>query len=49
MLIVKMVVDYGSMEVAKANLLNLCCIDTILVLFCVFSMLESINTLMKFA
>jgi hypothetical protein len=49
MLIVKMEVDCGSMEVAKAKLLNFCGIDTILVLFCVFSLLESMNTLMKFA
>jgi hypothetical protein len=44
-----MVVDCGSMEVAKVNLLNLCGIDTILVLFCVFLMLESINASIKFA
>ncbi len=49
MLIVKMTVDFGSMEVTKANMLNLYDIDTIINLPCIFPMLEFINVLMKFA
>jgi hypothetical protein len=43
-----MVDDSGIMEVAKANLVNLCDVGTILGLPCVLPMLESINALMKF-
>jgi hypothetical protein len=49
MLIVKMTVDFGSMEATKANMLNLYDIDTIINLPCIFPMLEFINVLMKFA
>jgi len=48
MLIVKMAIDFGSMEATKSNVLNLCGIDTIMGLPCIFPMLESINVLMKF-
>jgi hypothetical protein len=48
MLIVKMAVDFGSMEATKANMLNLCDIDTNMGLPCIFPMLKSINVLMKF-
>jgi hypothetical protein len=48
MLIVNMVVDFGSMEATKANMLNLCDIDIIMGLPCIFPMLKSINVLMKF-
>jgi hypothetical protein len=47
-LITKMVVDCGFMEVAKANLLNSCNVDIILGLLCVFPILEFGNALMKF-
>ncbi len=43
-LIVKMVIDNDSMEITKANLVNLCGIGKILGLPC---MLESINVLIK--
>jgi hypothetical protein len=42
-LITKMVVDCGFMEVVRANLLNSCDIDTILSLLCVLPILESSN------
>ncbi len=45
-LIVKMVIDNDSMEITKANLVNLCGIGKILSLPC---MLESINALIKCA
>jgi hypothetical protein len=47
-LITKMVADCGFMEVAMANLLNSCDIDTILGLVCVLPILEFGNVLMKF-
>jgi hypothetical protein len=43
-----MVDDSGTMEVAKANLVNLCDVGTILGLPFVFPTLESINAFMKF-
>ncbi len=43
-----MVIDNGSVEVAKVNLVNLCDVGTILGLPCILPMLESINDLMKF-
>jgi hypothetical protein len=48
-LIAKTVVDNGTVEASKANLVNLCDVGTILGLPCVLPMLESINALMKFA
>jgi hypothetical protein len=47
-LIAKMVVYYKLMESTKANLLNLCGIDTILGLQSILPMLECFNALMKF-
>jgi hypothetical protein len=47
-LIAKMAIDSSIMKVAKANLVNLCDVGTILNLPCVLPMLESINALMKF-
>jgi hypothetical protein len=44
-----MAANSGSMELAKAHLVNLCDIGTILGLPCVLPMLESISVLMKFA
>jgi hypothetical protein len=49
MLITKMAVDFDSMEATKANMLNVCDIDTIMGLPYIFPMLKSINVLMKFA
>jgi hypothetical protein len=43
-----MVKDSDTMEVAKANLVNLCDVGTILGLPFVLPMLASINALMKF-
>jgi hypothetical protein len=43
-----MVDDSGTMEVAKANLVNLCDVGKILGLPFVFPTLESINAFMKF-
>jgi hypothetical protein len=47
-LIIKMVVNCGFTKVAKANLLNLCNIDTILGLLCVLPILEFGNALINF-
>jgi hypothetical protein len=47
-LIVKMATNSGTMEATKANLVNMCNVDTILNLPCVLFMLESVNALMKF-
>jgi hypothetical protein len=47
-LIAKMVINSGTMEANKANLVNMCNVGTILNLPCVLFMLESINALMKF-
>jgi hypothetical protein len=43
-----MVIDSGSVEVAKTNLVNLCDVGTILGLLCILPMLEFVNALMKF-
>jgi len=48
-LIANMAVGSSIVKVAKANLVNLCDVGTILNLPCVLPMLESINALMKFA
>jgi hypothetical protein len=47
-LIAKMVVYYNLVKPTKANLLNLCGINTILGLQCILQMLEFVNALMKF-
>jgi hypothetical protein len=43
-----MVIDSGSMEVAKTNLVNLRDVGTILGLLSILPMLEFVNALMKF-
>jgi hypothetical protein len=48
-LIIKMVIDSGSLEVARTNLVNLWNIGMILGLLCILPMLEFVNALMKFA
>jgi hypothetical protein len=48
-LIVKMAIECSLVESTKANLLNLCGIDTILGLPCILPMLEFVNAFMKFA
>jgi hypothetical protein len=47
-LIFKMEGNNAFMEPIKVNLLNLCDIDMILSLLCIFPMLESMNGLTKF-
>jgi hypothetical protein len=47
-LIIKMVVNCGFTKVTKANLLNLCNIDTILGLLCALPILEFGNALINF-
>lgn len=47
-LIAKMVINGGSMKATKVNLVSLSDVDTILGLPWVLTMLESINTSMKF-
>jgi hypothetical protein len=48
-LISKMAIDNGVVEAFKANLVNLCDVDTILGSPCDLHVLESINAFMKFA